>query len=295
MAENTFFSVDFEFYLVINKMPETQPLVSAVVATRNRAELLPRALDSVANQTYSNIELIVVDDGSTDNTAAVIKKYEGQFPLKYIRNERSLGAPKARNKGIEAAAGEFIAGLDDDDEWHKDRISELIAAYSDEYSCITSDTTMVFPKGEAAWKKKKVISLETLLFTNQVGNQVLARRERLLEVGGFDPDLSAAQDYDLWIRLCAAYGPIKNIQKPLQIIYMDHQENRITDQSSFEGYLKFYQKHKHRMNKKQRKYQLYKVRRAQGKPENIEEFLNCVPSQRYFKEAKRFLADRLWK
>lgn len=276
-------------------MKQFQPLISAVVTTHNRAGLLPRALDSVIRQSYSNLELVVVDDGSEDETREVVEKYQHKINLVYIRNRQSLGAPRARNKGIEATGGEFIAGLDDDDEWHEDRISELMSVYSDDYSCITSDTRMVYSKGEVVWKKKKVIDLSTLLFTNQVGNQVLARRERLLKVGGFDPNLSAAQDYDLWIRLCAEYGPVQNVQKPLQRIYMDHQENRITDQSSFKGYLQFYQKHKHRMNRKQRKYQLYNIRRAQGKQEGISEFFNWVPSQRYFKEAKRILADQLWK
>lgn len=275
-------------------MKEFQPLVSAVVTTYNRADLLPRALDSVVGQTYSPLELIIMDDGSEDETEKVVQRYQDKIDLTYIRNEQSLGACRARNKGIETANGEFIAGLDDDDEWHKDRISELVAAHVDEYSCITSDTVMVYPGGEAAWKKKKIVDLNTLLFTNQVGNQVLVRRDRILDVGGFDPNLAAAQDYDLWIRLCAAYGPVRNVQKPLQTIYMNHQENRITDQSSFKGYLQFYQKHKHRMNKKQRKYQLYKIRRAQGKPERMREFLNFVPRQRYFKEAKRILTDRLW-
>jgi glycosyltransferase involved in cell wall biosynthesis len=275
-------------------MPQL-PLVTAIVTTHNRADLLPRALDSVVNQTYSFIELIVVDDGSKDNTEDVIRQYQDKADLVYIRNEQSIGACRARNKGIEAANGEFIAGLDDDDEWHKDRISELIDAYSDDYSCITSNTKMVYPRAEAIWKKKKVIDLNTLLFTNQVGNQVLVRRDRMLKAKGFDPHLVAAQDYDLWIRLCAAYGPIRNVQKPLQSVFMNHQENRITDQSSFKGYLQFYQKHKHRMNREQRKYQLYKIRRAQGKPEGVGEFLNYVPRQRYFKEVKRFIADWLWK
>ncbi len=303
-------------------MTSSNPLVSAIITTHNRADLLPRAIDSVIVQTYKNIELIVVDDGSTDETPEVIQKYKKQYqlspptggrgaglpaeasaqagvgrrmPLRYIRNEKSLGAPAARNKGIEAATGEFIAGLDDDDEWRRDRISELVAAYSDTYSCVTSDTKMIYSKGEAVWKKKKVIDLETLLYTNQVGNQVLVRRDRLLEIGGFDENLFAAQDYDLWIRLCVAYGPVRNVQKPLQNIYMDHQGERITEHSSFEGYLQFYNKHKHRMNKKQRKYQLYKIRRAQGKPDDFREFLNFIPSRRYFKELKRMLADWWWK
>ncbi len=271
-------------------------LVSAIIPTKNRASLLERSVNSVLNQSYSNLELIIVNDGSTDSTTELLQSYQTRAKISVIiiNNKRSVGAPAARNQAIEKAAGSFIAGLDDDDEWHKDRISALVHAYSDDYSCITSDTVMIYPRGEAIWKKKKRIDLKTLLFTNQVGNQVLARRDRIMEIGGFDPNLQAAQDYDLWVRLCAKYGAVRNVQKPLQKVYMDHRQERITDRS-FKGYLQFYNKHKHRMNREQRKYQLYNIRRAQGKRENLQEFLSWVPSHRYFKEVKRILADRLWK
>lgn len=268
---------------------DESPLVSAVVTTHNRPKLLRRALDSVAAQTYSNLELIVVDDASEPDVQAIVEQYAKALPVQYIRNEASLGACRARNKGFEAAAGTFIAGLDDDDKWHKERITALVDAYSDEYACVTSDTVMAYPQKEAVWKKKKIIDLDTLLFTNQVGNQVLVRKDRLLEIGGFDPDLKAAQDYDLWIRLCQAYGPIKNVQKPLQTVYMNHEAGRITTLSAFEGYLQFYAKHKHQFNRKQQKYQLFKIRRAQGKPMSLGEFINCVPTFRYWKEIKHIL------
>lgn len=272
-------------------------LVSAIIPTKNRADLLERALNSVIDQTYDNIEIIVVNDGSTDQTADLLAQYKQNVGVKLsvIENERSVGAAQARNQAIEAASGTFIAGLDDDDIWHQKRIEELIAAHTSEYACITSDTVMAYPEGKLRWKKKKVISLETLLFTNQVGNQVLVRRDRLIEIGGYDEELVAAQDYDLWVRLSAAYGPIKNVQKPLQTIFMDHQGERITDRSSFRGYLQFYNKHKHRFNQSQRKYQLYKIRRAQQKPESVAEFISYVPAFRYWKELKRILKERFWK
>ena len=158
-------------------MAASQPLVSAIITTHNRVDLLPRALDSVIAQSYPNMEIIVVDDGSVDETSELIKKYQREVPIRYVQIEQSVGAPRARNKGIEVAQGEFIAGLDDDDKWHEDRIRELMAAYSDDFSCVTSDTIMVFPQYEAPWKKKAVIDFERLLYTNQVGNQVLVRRD----------------------------------------------------------------------------------------------------------------------
>ncbi|MDZ7658655.1 glycosyltransferase [Fodinibius sp.] len=272
---------------------DSKPLVSAIITTHNRADLLPRALDSVIVQSYDNVEIIVVDDGSTDNTPEIMEKYREQVPVKYIRLDKSLGAPRARNRGIEASSGEFVAGLDDDDKWHKNRIQGLMAVYDDCFAAVTSDTVMVHSEGQARWRKKKIIDLDTLLYTNQVGNQVLVRRDRVLDVGGFDPDLKAAQDYDLWIRLCEKYGPIRNVQKPLQTIYMDHEEGRITS-SSFQGYLQFYNKHKEKFDRSQRKYQLYKIRRAQQKPLAFGEFGSCVPAFRYWSEMKNEVIKKLW-
>ena len=275
-------------------MVETKPLVSAILTTHNRAALLPRALDSMVAQTYENIELIVVDDGSTDATPDVIEKYQDHIAIEYIRNEESKGACRARNIGIEAASGLYVAGLDDDDAWHEKRIAELVEAHSEDVACVTSDTLMVYPNYEAPWHKRKLITLDKLLFTNLVGNQVLVRRNRIQEVGGFDEKLTAAQDYDLWVRLCDRFGPIRNVQKPLQTIYMDREEGRITGQSAYKGYLQFYKKHKYRMNHRQRKYQLYKIRRAQAKGESMAEFVSCVPPFRYWKELKRIGTNTLF-
>lgn len=272
---------------------DSQPLVSAIITTKNRADLLPRAIDSVINQTYENIEIVVIDDGSTDETPAVIAEYQKEHSITVIRNEESVGACRARNQGIERAQGEFVAGLDDDDEWHPKRISELIKNYDDSFACITSNDKMVSQNRSVEWHKKSKITLDDLLYSNQVGNQVLVKKERLVQVGGFDESLEAAQDYDLWIRLCEKFGPIKVIQKPLQKIYRDRSTDRISNPTSqLQGYLSVYQKHKSSMNREQRKYHLYNIRLAQRKITSIFELLGWVPRKRLWKELKRWIADR---
>lgn len=268
------------------------PLVSAVVTTHNRLELLPRALDSVAVQSYPNMELLVVDDGSQPEARSIVESYNNILTTTYIRNEQPQGAARARNRGIEEASGTFIAGLDDDDAWDKHRIEHLVKAHNDEYAFVTSDVRMIDNQKDSVWHKKKIICLEDLLFSNYVGNQGLIKRERLLEVGGFDDSLKAAQDYDLWIRLCDAYGKVRNVQKPLQNIHLDHEGERITVTSSFEGYLHFYKKHKHRFNYAQRKYQLFAIRKAQAKLIGFKEVLQWVPFRRYPKEIKWLLFDQ---
>jgi len=272
-------------------MKKRHPLISAIVTTHQRADLLQRALESVVVQSYKNLELIVVDDGSEDETAKVIRQYEKKIKLIYLRNEMALGACAARNKGISAANGEYIAGLDDDDEWHPQRISLLYKNYSPEYSFITSDVKIVRGSTAHIWKKKKVINLNDLLYSNQVGNQVLVKKSRILEVGGFDESLTAAQDYDLWLRLCKAFGPVRNVQKPLQTVYEDPDRLRITTtrSSKIKGYVAFYEKNKKLMTRKQRKYQLYLIRRKVNKPLSLKEFICWVPFNKYFKEMKRLI------
>lgn len=275
-------------------MTEAKPLISAVVTTHNRLKLLPRALDSVAAQTYPNLELVVVDDGSDEDAGFIVEQYKQRMPVRFIRNSKPLGACRARNIGIEAAKGDYIAGLDDDDEWHPERIEKLFAAGTDEYSFITSDVQMVFPQKRLPWRKKKIISLDDMLYSNAVGNQGLIKKERLLKAGGFDESLKAAQDYDLWLRLCEKFGPVKNVQQILQTVYQEGGRQQISNpQDQLRGYLQFYQKHKHQMNRSQRKYQLYTIRKATGKAKSLKELCGWVPPHRYWKEIK-YRAAHVW-
>ena len=258
--------------------------------------MLARALASVRSQSYANMEIVVVDDGSSDETRKVLDEFTYENSFVSIRNEESQGACKARNQGIEAAQGSYIAGLDDDDEWHPNRIEFLMQSYSDDFACITSDVRLVYPKRTVQWKKERVITFNGLLYSNQVGNQVLVEKERLLQVKGFDQKLEAAQDYDLWLRLSEVFGPIKNVQKPLQTVYLDHGSEQITNpRTQLAGYLTFYQKHKSKMNLAQRKYQLFHIRRAQGKVDSLLEIFSWVPPSFWLKEMKRQLAKRFLK
>lgn len=272
-----------------------EPLVSAVVTTHNRRGLLRRALDSVKAQSYSNIELVVVDDGSEISVKDIVSDYESSFKrVVFQRNDEPKGACTARNIGIAMSSGEFIAGLDDDDEWMPNRIQELLKAHDDKYAFVTSDVLHVYKNRKLVWSKDKVITLERLLYSNQVGNQGLIKRSRLIEVGRFDESLRSAQDYDLWVRLCEEYGPICNVKKPLQKIHLEHEGEQITEpKNQLKGYLQFYSKHKHLMNRDQRRYQLYTIRKATGKANSIPDLLRWVPSRFLWKELKVFILKKL--
>lgn len=270
---------------------DENPLVSAVVTTHNRKDLLRRALDSVRGQSYKNLELVVVDDGSLEPVDEIVSGYKKTIQkVIFHRNENPEGACAARNKGIKLARGTFIAGLDDDDEWMPKRIQSLMDAYDDRYALVTSDVIHIYQNRELVWNKDPVITLERLLYSNQVGNQGLIRRERLKEVGGFDESLSSAQDYDLWVRLCDKFGPIRNVQEPLQKIHLEHEGEQITtSKNQLKGYLQFYIKHKHLMSRDQKRYQLYTIRKAVGKANSLTDLFTWVPPKFLWKEFKVFL------
>lgn len=294
--ENTFFTANYANFDITanNPLMKEKPLVSAIVTTHNRPALLPRALDSVAVQSYSSIELVVVDDGSEEDVAPVVEGYRKAVPVRFLRNSKPAGACRARNRGIEAASGVFVAGLDDDDAWTEHRVEKLMEAYSDQYAFVTSDVRMVYKNRSAVWRKSAEITLDDLLYSNYVGNQGLIRRERLLAVGGFDETLEAAQDYDLWIRLAEQFGPVKNVREPLQDIHMEHSGRRISNpRDQLRGYLNFYRKHRSKMNRSQRKYQLYNIRKATGKVTGLADLIGWVPPHRYWKEIKNLIAGEI--
>jgi glycosyltransferase involved in cell wall biosynthesis len=271
-------------------------LVSIIITTHNREILLPRAIDSVLQQTYENIELIIVDDASKDNTQKIIKEYMDKYPttIKSIKHEKPMGGNVARNAGIKLASGTFIAGLDDDDAFHAKRIECLIKAYEDKYSLITSNDIIVTDDGkEKIINKPKIITLKRMLNENTVGNQVLVKKERLIALGGFDESLSASQDYDMWLRVIKKYGNALVLQEGLQYIYISNSTKRISSAGNkkFSGYFNFYKKHKKLFTKRNRKQQLARMYKTRNKKMSIKT-LRILCSVYTIKEQIKLLLKR---
>lgn len=236
--------------------------VSIIIATRNRSLLLQRAINSAANQTYKNIEIIVVDDCSNDDTNDVLKMLQSQDDrIIYIRNDFQSGANASRNKGIYIANGKFIAGLDDDDEFLPNRIEFLLKEYDDRFAFITSNNELIFDNSICSTLMPSIVTLRQMLEENILMNQGLIKRSRLIEIGMYDESLSACQDYDLWMRLIQYYGPVKTIKQVTQKVYMEDTRQRISSISfqKFSGYFRFYKKYKHLMSKNQQKKYLYRI------------------------------------
>jgi glycosyltransferase involved in cell wall biosynthesis len=191
----------------------TSPSVSVIIPTCNRAGLLPTAIRSVLNQTFSDFELIVVDDASDDSIDDVVKVFRDER-VRWIRHDRRRGGAAARNTGIRNTGAEFVAFLDDDDEWHPDKLARQMsimkntdadvgAAYTG-YEVVDRDTGAV--RSQMLPEHRGYLS-SVLLEGNCVGptSSILMRRKCFETVGMFDERLVSFQEYDLWIRLSKAY------------------------------------------------------------------------------------------
>lgn len=242
------------------------PLVSVVIPTKNRSGMVCRAIYSVLNQTYRNVEVVVVDDGSSDDTAICISNINDSR-LKYFPLIVSKGACVARNEGIKRSGGEFITFLDDDDEFLPERIQEMVNAWSPRFSFVCSGYYYIKRKKSVKiFIPQKNVFLDDILYKINIGNSVLTLRSRVMEVGGFDESLESSQDYDLWIRLICKYGSALCVQLPLFIMHTEHGLPRITtSKKKASGHFLFYKKHKRLMNKSQRKAKLLEVLRYKNK------------------------------
>ena len=206
-------------------------LVSVIIPTHNRADLLPETIKSVLAQTYNNIEIVVVDNGSTDNTGEVIAKMN-VAALRYYRQENSGGPAGPRNNGFKHSSGEYIAFLDSDDIWLPDKIKRQVEILEN-----NSRVGLVFCQckffGEGYHENKlypsKAFSgniFEKLILGNFVPTvSVLCRREALEQIGVFDenPNLRAFEDYELWIRIAYKFQ-FHYINEPL-CLFRVHPQN----------------------------------------------------------------------
>ena len=184
------------------------PLVSVVIPTHNRANVLMRAIRSVFSQTYPNIEIIVVDDGSEDGTATILRGLSGTRTVR----QSNKGVSAARNAGIAKSRGKLVAFLDSDDEWRPEKIQKQVSLYH------TEKPEFICHCNELWMRDNKVVNQKGI-HTKQGGfffmralerclispSAVIISRVLLDRVGWFDEALEAAEDYDLWLRITAFY------------------------------------------------------------------------------------------
>lgn len=187
-------------------MMTNEPLVSVVIATYNMGQYLPEAIESVLRQTWESLEIIVVDDGSTDDTYNVMNRFKKDYRVRYIYTENQ-GQPKAKNRGLVEANGDFIGFCDADDIWQPDKLMIQIPEFSDpKIGVVYSEVDYINQDGKPI-KKKQPYPRYSGPVTNHLiiknfipfGTAII-RKECLLDVGYFDEDLPMGIDWDLWLR-----------------------------------------------------------------------------------------------
>lgn len=229
------------------------PLISVYMPTCNRISLLPRAVQSVLNQDYDNIELIIVDDASIDETRDYLEKLKlSDCRVRTIYVAESKGPSHARNLAITAAEGEFITGIDDDDEFKNDRLTRFLDAWDKEYGFLTSSLYWDYGKSRKLLGGKNLeISLNDLLSHKYATNQVFTRKEYLLEAGLFDEHMRNSEDWDLWIRLALLQKPMKKLKEATYIINTAHDLPRLSVSTQMvDGLKRLIDKHRVHMTEK---------------------------------------------
>jgi glycosyltransferase involved in cell wall biosynthesis len=192
--------------------------VSVIIPTYNRGWILAEAIDSVLAQDYSDYELIVVDDGSTDATAAVLDAYGSRIR---VCRQNNRGVSAARNAGIGAASAELIAFLDSDDLWLPSKLGQQVAFFNRHPDALVCQTEEIWIRNGVRVNPKKrhrkpsgtifEPSLELCLVSPSA---VMIRRSVFDQVGLFDESLPACEDYDLWLRVSSRF-PVYRMPTPL--------------------------------------------------------------------------------
>lgn len=214
--------------MVINMNNE---LVSVILPTYNRRKTIKRAIDSVLNQTYQNIELIIVDDNSTDGTIDLVSELYGDDErILYIMNESNMGPSGARNAGVDAAKGEIIAFHDSDDAWHLDKLERQmdmlrkapgnVGMIYCQFVLHTSEgKEVIWPSENIPMNEKSGDIFNHLLIRPLCSTQtMLIRKNCYMEIGGFRADIHSLVDYEFSIRLAKKYQ-ILLCNKPLVDVY----------------------------------------------------------------------------
>ena len=196
------------------------PEVSVIIPTHNRGWILKDAIDSVLAQDYTDYELIVVDDGSTDNTRQILDSYGRDIA---VVQQPNRGVSAARNRGIDASRGGLIAFLDSDDLWLPQKLSRQVDFFKTNPAALICQTEETWVRnGVRVNPKRRHQKLSGMIFEPSLAlclvspSAVMIRKTLFEDVGRFDERLPACEDYDLWLRVSCRY-PVFLIDEPLII------------------------------------------------------------------------------
>lgn len=225
-----------------------RPEVSVIIPTYKRAHLVKRAIQSVLRQTFKSFEILVVDDGSADNTKSVVEAI-GDERIRYIRHDVNKGLPATRNTGIAAAKGSFIAFLDDDDQWKETKLERQLEAIR-KYDAVLCGYTSTRNRRNPRYRRT-VVDSEVLRRGNIFAPSGLLARASVFDELRFDAELprGIGEDWDMYIRMSQKYR-IGYLEEPLMVYEDSAQPGRITTEQSnmtiaeLEKRIKVFNKHK---------------------------------------------------
>lgn len=229
-------------------------LISVIIPTYNRAEMLKEAMQSILNQTYQNFEILVIDDGSVDNTKEIVQSYKDKR-INYIWQEHSGLSPRARNTGIKIAKGMYIALLDSDDIWLPRKLEEQLKAFEENQDILVVATNSVYFSDGLnyinifSFKKNRIITFrETLRMCIINNSSVLIKKDVIEAIGYKDENCRLMSDYDYWLRLLKYKDKSIMILKNVLVKTRLHKSNTFRRNSDFlENYrtwVYIYNKHK---------------------------------------------------
>lgn len=204
--------------------------ISIIIPTFNRRDYITTALDSVLKQTHKDYEIIIIDDGSNDDTKDVLKPYQNNIRYFYQGNK---GIPTTRNRGIREAGGDYIAFLDSDDYWLPKKLERQMECFSKnpDYGMVATRCSSIRPDGSLREKNRPGKSgwvLIDLFKANFIRtSSAMIKKECLDTVGVFDESLPECEEYDLWLRIAKKY-PVGFINDPLAV-YTDNPKGVSTD------------------------------------------------------------------
>lgn len=235
-----------------HKRADRTPRVTVVVVTYMRADLMGRCLESLAAQTFKDFDVLVCDDGSTDNTAEVVERFGAALDIQYCWKENFGGPARPRNIGLQQARAPYVAFLDSDDWWRPEKLEKSVAALERGADLVYHDLYVVSsPQQRLFWQRYGKRTIGTPPFADLLGrgnaicnSSVVVRTEVLRSVGGFSEDrgLIAWEDYEAWLRVAKAAPNFARLSEPLGYYWMagGNMTNARRTINNFEHFRKLY-------------------------------------------------------
>lgn len=259
------------------------PLISVVIPTYNREGVIKQSIDSVLTQTWSNLEIIVVDDCSTDQTETLIRSLQDER-IRYVKNSRNMGAGGSRNIGMQHARGEYIAFQDSDDIWHFQKLEKQMKALKEAENRWGTEVGLVycqcikdlggimrrFPVDDIPMEMKEGDIFSSLLFASLIGTQTMLMKRQVWErIGGFCEELRNLEEWEYCIRIAEQF-PVAFVNEPL--VTLHYSENNISS-NAHEGMIAEF-------------YILKKIEKHLNSPELIKVKMEGMIEKRYNKGSK---------